>query len=105
MSREEATEILMNEEGGVFLVRDSATIRGDYVLCVRYGILLFKQERFKSAVNWTVFLRSQNRATNELLFLIFAFYEDCLKGFVTSKYNVGVYVDAKEKVSLSRNVV
>lgn len=36
MSREEATEILMSEkDGGVFLVRDSATIRGDYVLCVR----------------------------------------------------------------------
>lgn len=36
MSREEATDILMNEkEGGVFLVRDSKTILGDYVLCVR----------------------------------------------------------------------
>ncbi|XKL66020.1 hypothetical protein PGB90_009440 [Kerria lacca] len=36
LSREEATDILMSEkEGGVFLVRDSATIRGDYVLCVR----------------------------------------------------------------------
>ena len=37
MSRQEATDILMAErEGGVFLVRDSATIQGDYVLCVRY---------------------------------------------------------------------
>lgn len=36
MSRQEATDILMAEkEGGVFLVRDSATIQGDYVLCVR----------------------------------------------------------------------
>jgi len=36
MSRQEASDILMAEkEGGVFLVRDSATIQGDYVLCVR----------------------------------------------------------------------
>lgn len=36
MSRQEATDLLMNEkEGGVFLVRDSKTIVGDYVLCVR----------------------------------------------------------------------
>lgn len=36
MSRIDATDLLMAErEGGVFLVRDSATIQGDYVLCVR----------------------------------------------------------------------
>ncbi|XP_059609850.1 adapter molecule Crk [Phlebotomus argentipes] len=36
MTRQEATELLMAErEGGVFLVRDSATIIGDFVLCVR----------------------------------------------------------------------
>lgn len=36
MSRQDATDILMNErEGGVFLVRDSNTIVGDYVLCVK----------------------------------------------------------------------
>lgn len=36
MSRQEATEVLMNErERGVFLVRDSNSIVGDYVLCVR----------------------------------------------------------------------
>ncbi|EDV90948.1 GH23941 [Drosophila grimshawi] len=36
MSRQDATEILMNErERGVFLVRDSNSIEGDYVLCVR----------------------------------------------------------------------
>lgn len=36
MSRQEATEVLMNErERGVFLVRDSNSILGDYVLCVR----------------------------------------------------------------------
>jgi proto-oncogene C-crk len=38
MSRQEASDLLMAEkEGGVFLVRDSATIQGDYVLCVRYS--------------------------------------------------------------------
>lgn len=37
MSRQEAADLLMNEkEGGVFLVRDSATSHGDYVLCVRF---------------------------------------------------------------------
>ena len=42
MSRQEATDILMAErEGGVFLVRDSATIQGDYVLCVRYDKIKF----------------------------------------------------------------
>nr|XP_018908186.1 PREDICTED: adapter molecule Crk-like [Bemisia tabaci] len=36
MSRQDATDLLMAEkEGGVFLVRDSVTIQGDYVLCVR----------------------------------------------------------------------
>ncbi|XP_052869180.1 adapter molecule Crk isoform X2 [Anopheles cruzii] len=34
MSRQEATDLLMNErESGVFLVRDSTTIVGDFVLC------------------------------------------------------------------------
>jgi hypothetical protein len=38
MSRQDATDLLMAErEGGVFLVRDSTTIMGDYVLCVRLG--------------------------------------------------------------------
>ncbi|KRG07213.1 adapter molecule Crk isoform X2 [Drosophila mojavensis] len=36
MTRQEATEVLMSErERGVFLVRDSNSIEGDYVLCVR----------------------------------------------------------------------
>lgn len=36
MTRQEAQDILLNEkEGGVFLVRDSNTIIGDYVLCVK----------------------------------------------------------------------
>ncbi|KAG6459697.1 hypothetical protein O3G_MSEX011534 [Manduca sexta] len=36
LSRAEATRLLLNEtESGVFLVRDSRTITGDYVLCVR----------------------------------------------------------------------
>ncbi|KAF2883592.1 hypothetical protein ILUMI_22587 [Ignelater luminosus] len=36
MSRQEATDLLLAEkEGGVFLVRDSSTSVGDYVLCVR----------------------------------------------------------------------
>ncbi|CAH0599034.1 unnamed protein product [Chrysodeixis includens] len=36
LSRAEATRLLLNEtESGVFLVRDSKTITGDYVLCVR----------------------------------------------------------------------
>ncbi|XP_049881910.1 adapter molecule Crk [Pectinophora gossypiella] len=36
LSRAEATKLLLNEtESGVFLVRDSKTIPGDYVLCVR----------------------------------------------------------------------
>lgn len=36
MSRQDAADLLLSErEGGVFLVRDSTTIQGDYVLCVR----------------------------------------------------------------------
>lgn len=36
IGRNEATDLLMAErEGGVFLVRDSATSVGDYVLCVK----------------------------------------------------------------------
>lgn len=41
MSRQDATDLLLAErEGGVFLVRDSTTITGDYVLCVRFNDLL-----------------------------------------------------------------
>lgn len=36
MSRQDASDLLMSEkEGGVFLVRDSTSIHGDFVLCVR----------------------------------------------------------------------
>ena len=36
MLRQDATDLLMAEkEGGVFLVRDSMSIMGDFVLCVR----------------------------------------------------------------------
>lgn len=36
MSRQDASDLLMGEkEGGVFLVRDSTSIQGDFVLCVR----------------------------------------------------------------------
>lgn len=36
MSRQDASDLLMGEkEGGVFLVRDSTSIIGDFVLCVR----------------------------------------------------------------------
>lgn len=36
ITRQEAQEVLMAEkEGGVFLVRDSASCQGDYVLCVK----------------------------------------------------------------------
>ncbi|XP_058797192.1 adapter molecule Crk [Phymastichus coffea] len=36
MSRQDASDLLMSEkEGGVFLVRDSISIHGDFVLCVR----------------------------------------------------------------------
>lgn len=39
MSRIEASDLLMGErECGTFLIRDSLSIIGDYVLCVRYVI-------------------------------------------------------------------
>uniref|UniRef100_T1JIX5 Adapter molecule Crk n=1 Tax=Strigamia maritima TaxID=126957 RepID=T1JIX5_STRMM len=39
MSRQDATDLLIAErEGGVFLIRDSSTMPGDYVLCVREDI-------------------------------------------------------------------
>ena len=34
-SREETNEILNPTESGVFLVRDSQSIKGDFVLCVK----------------------------------------------------------------------
>lgn len=45
MSRIEASDLLMGErECGTFLIRDSLSIQGDYVLCVRYVIYkLFKK--------------------------------------------------------------
>ncbi|CAF0884014.1 unnamed protein product [Didymodactylos carnosus] len=38
LSRAEANDILAEHEGGTFLVRDSATLKGDYVLCVKEGV-------------------------------------------------------------------
>lgn len=35
LSREETNEILNPTESGVFLVRDSQSIKGDFVLCVK----------------------------------------------------------------------
>lgn len=48
ISRQEATDLLLAEkEGGVFLVRDSASCVGDFVLCVRYvPSLLLKNETY-----------------------------------------------------------
>lgn len=37
VSRQGATEMLQNQDNGVFLVRDSSTISGEYVLSVREG--------------------------------------------------------------------
>jgi proto-oncogene C-crk len=34
MFLQDATDLLMGEKGGVFLVRDSTTIHGDFVLCI-----------------------------------------------------------------------
>jgi proto-oncogene C-crk len=35
LSREEANEALQRVDSGTFLVRDSISIRGDFVLCVK----------------------------------------------------------------------
>ncbi|XP_043657471.1 adapter molecule Crk isoform X6 [Drosophila teissieri] len=49
MSRQDATEVLMNErERGVFLVRDSNSITGDYVLCVSMMFIWMKMELIKT---------------------------------------------------------
>ncbi|XP_039496372.1 adapter molecule Crk isoform X7 [Drosophila santomea] len=49
MSRQDATEVLMNErERGVFLVRDSNSIAGDYVLCVSMTIIWMKMPLIKT---------------------------------------------------------
>lgn len=36
LSRSETNDLLHEQESGIFLVRDSATLKGDFVLCVRY---------------------------------------------------------------------
>ena len=44
MSREEANAVLQAErDSGVFLVRDSTTIKGDFVLCVKlvYFLMIY----------------------------------------------------------------
>jgi C-crk adapter molecule crk len=47
ITREESVQILKDErEGGVFLVRDSTSIPGDYVLCVKEVCVLFEKMFF-----------------------------------------------------------
>jgi hypothetical protein len=36
LSRSETNDLLHDQESGTYLVRDSATLKGDFVLCVRY---------------------------------------------------------------------
>jgi len=50
MSRIEASDLLMGErECGTFLIRDSLSIQGDYVLCVRY--VIYKLFKMGSAIS------------------------------------------------------
>jgi len=58
MSRIEASDLLMGErECGTFLIRDSLSIQGDYVLCVRYVISkLFKRANTNS-MSGKIFLK------------------------------------------------
>jgi len=37
LSRSETNDLLSDQESGTFLVRDSTTLKGDFVLCVREG--------------------------------------------------------------------
>ena len=46
LSRSETNDLLHEQEAGTFLVRDSATLKGDFVLCVRYD----EQEIFLSNI-------------------------------------------------------
>ena len=41
LSRSETNDLLHDQESGTFLVRDSATLKGDFVLCVRYNLKNF----------------------------------------------------------------
>lgn len=43
LSRSETNDLLHDQESGTFLVRDSATLKGDFVLCVRYEFPLGDQ--------------------------------------------------------------
>lgn len=70
MSRQDATDLLMAErEGGVFLVRDSTTIMGDYVLCVRCALYTcFYFERVKMINGFFfIFFYSQGGQQSESL--------------------------------------
>ena len=68
MSREEATEILMNErEGGVFLVRDSSSIRGDYVLCVRLVTELIEHVFLMKYLNRLSFCREDCKVSHYII--------------------------------------
>jgi len=72
MSRIEASDLLMNErECGTFLIRDSLSIQGDYVLCVRYVIYnLFKRASTSSMSSKNILeniiwvIRNYKKSTN-----------------------------------------
>jgi proto-oncogene C-crk len=42
LSRSETNDLLHDQESGTYLVRDSATLKGDFVLCVRYDLKIEK---------------------------------------------------------------
>lgn len=39
---------MAEREGGVFLVRDSKSCTGDYVLCVKYVVIVMNNNKYKS---------------------------------------------------------
>lgn len=75
MSRQDATDLLMGEkEGGVFLVRDSISSHGDFVLCVREDSKVSHYIINKVIQNDQVIYRIGDQSFNDIPSLL-AFYK------------------------------
>lgn len=90
LSRQDAVSLLQGQRHGVFLVRESLTSYGDYVLSVsenskvsHYIINSISNNRQSGSGNVELFVSLPRRTFANTLRLVFSFFDSGLRGFLS----------------------